>query len=367
MKYLYFSLAVLIILFSSCTSSDDSGIIEDPIEFTYFPPITGTEWETSTPESLNWDIQKLSELNTFLETNETRAFIILVDGKIVVEEYWNNDLLGQPFTSESNWYWASAGKSLTATLIGIAQEEGFLNINDKTSDYLGSGWTSMSQAQEDLITIKNHLTFTTGIDYNVTNQDCYDPSCLNYLNNPNNEWYYHNATYLITHDILEAATGVTNNEYTNTAIKNKIGMTGLWANTAQSSNLFFSNARSAARFGLLTLNGGNWDGTAVLNDTSYFTTMTNSSQTINPSYGYLWWLNGKDSVVFPGSTASIPSSITPSAPQDMISALGKDGQFIDVIPSLNMVVIRMGDTSAQEPVPVLFHDEMWEKLMDATE
>jgi len=367
MKYLYFPITVWIILLSSCTSPDDSGNTEDPNEFTYFPPITGTNWETTTPSTLGWNTQKLNELHTFLETNETRAFIVLVDGKVVVEEYWNNDLLGQSFDVNSTWYWASAGKSLTATLIGIAQEEGFLNINDKTSDYLGTGWTSMPQAQEDLITIKNHLTLTTGIDFNVTNEDCYDPSCFNYLVDAGNEWYYHNGTYLITHDILEAATGVTNNEFTTTAIKDKIGMSGLWVNTAQSSNLFFSNARSAARFGLLTLNEGTWDGTAVLGDSNYFNAMINTSQPINESYGHLWWLNGKNSLRFPGSTATIPSAVTPSGPSDMISALGKDGQFIDVVPSLDMVVIRMGGSSAQEPVPVLFHDEMWSKLMEVME
>ncbi|MBF4983996.1 serine hydrolase [Nonlabens mediterrranea] len=362
MKYWYFSLALFVLILSSCNSTDDNLFI--PIEEAYFPPLNGDNWETSTPESLNWDTQQLTELNTFLETNETRAFIILINGKIVVEEYWNNDLSGQPFDVNSTWYWASAGKSLTGTLVGIAQEEGFLNINDKTSDYLGTGWTSMPSDKEDLITLRNHLTFTTGIDYNVTNQECYDPSCLNYLNDAGDEWYYHNATYLIVHDIIENATGMTNNQYTNSAIANKIGMTGFWTNTAQSSNVYFSDARSAARFGLLTLNRGNWDGTTVLGDTNYFNAMTNTSQSINESYGYLWWLNGKSTLRFPGSTATIPSSLTPSGPSDMISALGKNGQFIDIIPSLDMVVIRMGNEPSGSLVPVTFHDEMWEKLME---
>ncbi|EAS18968.1 beta-lactamase [Flavobacteria bacterium BBFL7] len=340
-------------------------MIDDPINSTYFPPLTGDTWETTSPTDLQWDSQKLTDLNTFLETNETRAFIVLVDGKIVVEEYWNNDLLGQPFDRNSTWYWASAGKSLAATVMGIAQEEGYLNIDDKTSDYLGNGWTNMSQDKEDLITIKNHLTFTTGIDYNVTDEQCYDSSCLNYLVDAGNEWYYHNGTYLITHDILQVATGVTNNEYTSSSILNKIGMSGQWTNTALFTNVFFSDARSAARFGLLTLAEGNWDGTTILGDSAYFNAMTNTSQSINEAYGYLWWLNGKSTLRFPGSTATISSSLTPAGPSDMISALGKNGQFIDVIPSLDMVVIRMGNEPSGSLVPVLFHDEMWEKMMDA--
>ncbi|PQJ32723.1 serine hydrolase [Nonlabens arenilitoris] len=364
MKYCYFTLALLTVFFSSCTSSNDDDNPTEPTNEMYFPPLSGDTWETTSPTDLQWDTQQLAQLNSFLETNETRAFIVLVDGKIVVEEYWNTDLLGQPFDVNSTWYWASAGKSLTSTLVGIAQEEGLLNIDDKSSDYLGNGWTNMPQAKEDLITIKNHLTFTTGIDYNVTNQECYDPSCLNYLNDAGDEWYYHNATYLIVHDILEAATGVTNNQYTNSAIANKIGMSGFWSNTAQSSNVYFSDARSAARFGLLTLNQGNWDGTTVLGDMNYFNEMSNTSQSINESYGYLWWLNGKSSLRFPGSTVTVPSSLTPSGPADMISALGKNGQMIDVVPSLNMVVIRMGNEPSGSLVPVTFHDEMWEKIIE---
>ena len=48
-----------------------------------------------------------------------------------------------------------------------------------------------------------------------------------------------------------------------------------------------------ARFGLLILNKGNWDGNQIMTDTNYFNQMLNSSQSLNESYGYLWWLNGK--------------------------------------------------------------------------
>jgi CubicO group peptidase (beta-lactamase class C family) len=361
MKYSFYLLLFTLVLLSACDATDDNVFI--PLEETYFPPITGNSWETTDPATLGWDAQKVTELQLFLEQNETRAFIVLVDGKIVIENYWNTNLQGNPFAADSNWYWASAGKSLTACLIGIAQEEGNLNINDKTSDYLGTGWTSMPANKEDLISIKNQLSFTTGIDYNVPELDGTTPACLNYLTDAGDQWYYHNGTYTLLHRVLENATGVTNNQFTNTAIKNKIGMDGSWLSTNGLNEMYFSTARSAARFGLLNLKSGFWDGTTVLGDTAYFNAMTNTSQSINESYGYLWWLNGEDSVVFPGSTASIASSVTPSGPADMVSALGKNGQFIDVIPSLGMVVIRMGDTSAQEPVPILFHNEMWEKLM----
>ncbi|WP_452228156.1 MULTISPECIES: hypothetical protein [unclassified Lacinutrix] len=52
------------------------------------------------------------------------------------------------YTSSSSWYWASAGKTLTATLIGIAEEEELIDTNNKVSDYLGTGWTSASLEKE---------------------------------------------------------------------------------------------------------------------------------------------------------------------------------------------------------------------------
>ena len=55
-----------------------------------------------------------------------------------------------------------------------------------------------------------------------------------------------------------------------------------------------------ARFGLLILNNGNWDGNQIMTDTNYFNQMLNSSQSLNESYGYLWWLNGKTSYMLPG-------------------------------------------------------------------
>lgn len=369
MKSNIYLMFIALVSIYSCSSNDDvTSTNPEPQNNLYFPPVTRTTWETSSPASLNWDTQKITEFNTYLENNETRAFIVLVDGKIVVEEYWNNDLTGQAFDMNSNWYWASASKSLTGMMIGVAQEDGILEITDKTSDYLGNGWSYLPQAKEDLITIENQLTFTTGIDYNVSNLDCTDPSCLNYLTDAGTEWYYHNATYTLVKDLLEVASNNSLNDYTESTIENPTGMSGTWFPISGGfGSTYFSDARSAARFGLLTLAKGNWNGTTVLADSNYFNAMTNTSQNINESYGYLWWLNGKSSLRFPGSTATVPSSLTPSGPADMISALGKNGQFIDVVPSLNMVVIRMGNEPSGSLVPVTFHDEMWEKIMDIIE
>ncbi|MEQ8469854.1 MAG: serine hydrolase domain-containing protein [Marinoscillum sp.] len=323
-------------------------------------------WETLSPSELGWNSEQLDELLTFLESHNTRAFIILKDGKIVVENYWGQNILQTgAFTQSSNWYWASAGKSLTAFLVGLAQEEGLLNIEDPTSNYLGAGWSSLTAAQETAITIWHQLTMTTGLDYNAENPDCTQPECLQYRTAPGTSWYYHNAPYTLLEGVVSGAAQMSYNDYTD-RLEAKIGMNGQWIQTGD-NNVYYSTPRDAARFGLLVLNEGTWNGETIMSDKVYFNEMVNTSQNLNLSYGYLWWLNGKGSIIFPGATTAFPNSTTPDAPDELISALGKNGQFIDILPGENLVVVRMGESPENSTVPLVFHNEMWKRLTEIIE
>ena len=94
---------------------------------TYFPPTTGNNWETTDPASLGWCTDQIPNLYNYLETSNSKGFLVLKDSKIVIEKYFGT------FTQDSSWYWASAGKSLTAFLIGQAQQQALLNIEDRAS------------------------------------------------------------------------------------------------------------------------------------------------------------------------------------------------------------------------------------------
>ena len=61
------------------------------------------------------------------------------------------------------------------------------------------------------------------------------------------------------------------------------------------NNVMYCTTREAARFGSLILRKGVWNSDTLLRDQNYFTAMTNTSQPLNNAYGYLWWLNGKNS------------------------------------------------------------------------
>lgn len=347
----------MICLFGSCTKQAGSDP-PNPDSTIYFPPNSGTAWEKQTPSSLGWNTAALNNTHDFLEQKNTKAFIVLHNGRIVSEKYFGT------FTADSNWYWASAGKTLTAFLVGIAQKEDLLKIDEPTSKYLGTGWTSLSPMQEAQITIRHQLSMTSGLN-DGSNSDCTLPACLQYLAAPNIRWAYHNAPYTLLEKVVERASGKTYNAFFQEKIRNRIGMNGAWFRVGDYNNVYFSNARSMARFGLLLLAEGQWNGTNLLNDASYFNSMVNSSQNLNPSYGYLTWLNGKASHLLPTLQFQFNGSLVPNAPADMYCALGRDDQKIYVVPSKKLVVIRMGAAAGNVQLAVSsFDNELWAYLKD---
>jgi len=347
MKYVKVLLLLLLPL-SACNNSE----YDEPSDYSmYFP--SGNVWETKSLSGLGWNESSVQPLKDFLIQKNTRSFMILVNGRIVMEEYFNGH------TAATTWQWNSAGKTLVATATGIAQQEGLLDIDDKVSDYLGAGWTSEPVEKENLITLRHLLSMTSGID---DGSNLVIKQNLTYLSDAGTRWSYHNVFQVLMDAVADAG-----NEdfeaYFNSRIKDRIGMDGYW-NNGVIFKIYHSTTRSMARFGLLALNKGKWKDEQVLNE-SFFTECTSSSQNINPSYGYLWWLNGKTRFMVPGSQTVYENTLVPNAPADMFAAMGAEDQRIYVIPGMNMVVVRMGDASdPQNPTFALsgFDNDLWERI-----
>ena len=342
---------LILLAFTALACSNDPAPTNLPSTL-YYPP-AGTQWETVSPESLGWNQDALNELHAFLELKNTRSFMILVDGRIAVEYYFGTH------TPSSPWYWASAGKTLTAAMTGIAERDGWLAIDDKVSDHLGAGWTSLTSAQEDAIKVSHLLTMTSGLD-DAANGDCVSPDCLTYLAPAGTRWAYDNV-YVKLQDVVVQASGENWNDYFTTRLKQPIGMTGTWINSNDLS-VYWSDTRSMARFGLLMLGKGKWGETQILPE-AFCAQATQTSQPINKAYGYLWWLNGKENYRLPQLQLEFDGMLIPSAPQDLYAALGKNDQKIYVIPSRNMVVVRMGDSADGTNFALSgFDNALWEKI-----
>ncbi|SHJ15417.1 Por secretion system C-terminal sorting domain-containing protein [Hymenobacter daecheongensis DSM 21074] len=326
----------------------------------YFPPppAVGT-WATTTPQSLGWCQPQLDSLYNFLGRKHTKSFIVLKDGRLVLERYYGT------YTQDSVHYWASAGKSLTAMLVGIAQQESLLSLTDSTSRTLGRGWTSAPARKEGRITLRHQLTMTTGLDDTPPapcDNESTSPGCLLYRTDAGTRWAYHTGPYRRLLDVVAQASGLAINQFTNQRLASRIGMSGAWAN-----GIYYSRARDMARFGLLALARGTWNGAAILRDTAYFRQMTTPSQPLNRSYGYLWWLNGQSSYQLPGPQQTVFSGpLIPTAPADLVAALGKNDQKIYVVPSLGLVVVRQGNSADSPRLAVSsFDTELWRYLMAA--
>ena len=349
----FFSIVLSVVIFSSC--SKNNPIDEEPNasnEVIYFPPIDSDVWETKSISELNWNENQLQPLLNYLEANNSKSFIVLHDGKIVVESYFNDH------TASTPWYWASAGKTLTTAMVGIAQQEGLLNINNKVSDYIGTNWTSAALEKENLITCKHLLAMTSGLDDSLG--DSVSVSNLQYVADAGNRWAYHNV-YVKLQDVVAQTSNQSWSSYFNTKLKNRIGMSGAWFQTGNNS-VYWSTTRSMARFGLLTYANGKWENEQVLPE-NYLNAAINTSQNLNKSYGYMWWLNGKSSYRLPQTQVEFTGALVPNAPNDMYAALGKNDQKIYIVPSKKLVIIRMGNAANSENFALSdFDNQLWLRI-----
>ncbi|AXG70241.1 beta-lactamase [Kordia sp. SMS9] len=358
MNRLFYKFPLLFLVFlTNCSSeaTDEIPLEETPEivdESFYFPPNNSDSWETTSVNELNWNADQLLPLLNYLEEKNTKSFIILHKGKIVVENYFDNH------TETSPWYWASAGKTLTTTVAGIAQEESLIDLNDKVSDHIGTGWTSASLEKENSITCKNLLSMTSGLDDSLG--DGIAPNDLQYLADAGTRWAYH-GVFVKLQDVIASASNQTWDDYFNTKLKNRIGMTGAWIQTGN-ANVYWSTTRSMARFGLLIAANGRWNETQIIPE-NFLAEATTTSQNINQAYGYLWWLNGKTSYRLPQIQLEFSGELIPNAPQDLFCALGKNDQKIYVVPSKDLVIIRMGNAADDENFALSdFDDVLWGKI-----
>lgn len=349
-----FIFAILILLsafITSCSDDDDpsegpDGGNEQPIDNgMYYPPINGDRtWEVAPAETLGWDTTSLAEAIRFAREKRSYNLLIIHKGKIVVEEYWRET------TATSQHELNSVAKSFMGFVIGILQQDGTINLDDHVTRYMGEGWSASPNTEAD-ITVRHLLTMTSGLNEN-----------LEYAGKPGEVWYYSHSAYKVLYEVIAAATGRSYREVFNTLLFKKLGMTEYTWNGRD----VLSSARDAARFGILIMNDGVWNGEKLLKDEGYFNEMLNTSQSLQEAYGYLWWINGTQSWYDDDTRTVHTGSIAASMPDDARLAKGKHDQRIYVVPSLDMIVVRQGMISGlPESGEGSFDYELWARIMKA--
>ena len=317
----------------------------------YFPT-TDQTWQTTTAEAAGADAALLVDAVAYAEAANTSSLVILHGGRILSENYWG----GRNRNTKSNLF--SASKAMVATMVGQLLAEGtFISLDQKSSVFLDE-WKGVAGKQE--ITLRHHLTMTTGLEGGEQNligqvlarNERFFAANLPLEHSPGTYWTYNNPAYRLLFSIIEEATGQSLATVSTQKLFQPLGMDAEWnIRTTTLGNQTFLNyqsinatALSAARFGLLALRNGLWNGIQIV-PTAFMAESTNTSQDINPSYGFLWWHNrgataGGQQLLFDGVLREGP--YFPDAPPDLFAAIGKDDQIIAVIPSLDLVIVRQG-------------------------
>jgi CubicO group peptidase (beta-lactamase class C family) len=318
----------------------------------YVPP-AGDAWERVDPGDAGWDLAKLEEAVTFAGERNSTALLVVQGGRIVVERYW------QGWNEHSAALIASCQKSFSAVLAGIAQHEGLLRLDHLVAQHLGSGWSHAGEAEELRITLRHLLTMTSGLDEGLQRGG-----------EPGSVWFYNTPAYYRLKGAIQAAAGVPFEEYFRSRLAEPLGL----QDSAWQGEMFapppgqqlHASGRDMARFGLLVLRGGRWNGRTIIPDAAYHAAMLESSQDLNPAYGYLWWLNGKDRWQRPARGVHGQGTFIPSAPADMVAALGAADKKIHVVPSLDLVVVRHGGAAFEAAQAVsTFDEQLWQRLSAA--
>lgn len=331
----------------------------------YFPQ--EDEWETVSAASLNLNGDALTDALDFAMKRKSSSVVVLVGGRILAERHQevksstfryrglvkDKDASGNAIEDV-----ASVQKSIVSMLMGIAIEKNLLKLSDPVHKHLGRGWSRATPAQEKEITLRHMVTMTSGLSEQ-----------LKHIAPAGTKWAYNTTAYSKSMDAIVAAAEMSRNELTAAWLTSPLGMQdSKWVprHTLAKSEVaanrfgFATTAKDLARFGLMVLAKGKWDDQTIVSDTSYIETATSPSQQLNPSYGYLWWLNGQK-LPRKGTRRSATSLIS-TAPKDLVAAQGALGRKCYIVPSKQIVITRLGDAPEIRGEPK-FNKEFWRLLM----
>jgi CubicO group peptidase (beta-lactamase class C family) len=300
------------------------------------PLPAGTEIEPPPPAG-----SAAEGFDAFLRQTGTLAFVVVDDGRLVYERYFEDADRRSRQTS------FSVAKSFMSTLVGIAIDEGLIDgVDDPVTKYVPELADRDPRFGE--ITLEDLLTMSSGLRYEEQRSpllpwgddiNTYYGTDLRHLaledteieGPPSTTWHYNNYNPLLLGLVLERATGMSVTEYMSTRLWRPLGaeVDATWSLDSEASG--FEKMESGlnvapvdyARFGELLLNEGEWNGTRIVSD-RWVRASTGSGPRTDPfpNYQYFWWVD----VARPGR----------------FYALGNFGQYVYVAPDAGVVIVRNG-------------------------
>lgn len=270
------------------------------------------------------------------KAKRTRAVVVLYKDKLIAEKY---DI---GFNKDSKILGWSMTKSITSSAFGVLTKQGKIDI------YKPAPIAEWQKDDRKIITINDLLHMNSGLEWEENYSKICDATKMLFQAEdmgkvqmdkpaqfkPNTHWYYSSGTTNLLSRILRAQFK-TQQEYLDfwySAVIDKIGMNSMiveqdMSGTFVGSSYGWATPRDWSKFGLLYLHKGNWNGEQILDKSwvKYTATPTNTSE---GKYGAQFWLNAGGKF--------------PDVPRDMFYCSGYQGQMVAIIPSLDMVIVRMG-------------------------
>ena len=312
-------------------------------------------WRRQAPRRAGFSAAVLEGLAADAEQTGSTCLLVARRGRVVGEWYWQDT---DERTSQEVY---SVTKSVTSTLVGLAQADGVLDIDESAANQVRQ-WRGTPSAG---VTVRNLLANDSGREWSTRSdytglirardRTAYAVGLAQQFE-PGTAWAYNNAAIQTLDAVLSTAVGETTAEYATTRLFEPLGMddtrmTGDAAGTSTSTAFGLnSTCRDLARFGTLFAQRGEWDGERVLPAAWVDEAVGAPSQDLNAAYGLLWWLNRGGPLRGPLDQTDLTGSpevvrvgqVAPGAPDDLFAAQGFGGQVVLVDPSSRTVVVRLG-------------------------
>ncbi|QRM38203.1 serine hydrolase [Rhizobium rhizogenes] len=301
--------------------------------------VPSAEWTELSPQTSGWSAPKLAEAKAFADGHDVSAVMVVQHGAIVAE--WGDT--SKPMEL------ASIRKSLLDSLIGIAVVHHQIDLGSALQQLgIDDNPPSLSD-QEKQATVRMLLEARSGIYhpalYETEAMAARRPQRFSHV--PGMFWYYNNWDFNALGTIYEKATGISIYDAFEDEIARKIGMQDYDPHAQHKvrgrasihpAYTFRMSTRDLARFALLFLDGGRWNGQEIVPQQWVRDSTTPYSDADHEfGYGYLWWTADRPSPAIDGSTNAF------RLPAGSYFAWGAGGQYAFVIPQEDLVIVERTD------------------------
>ncbi len=312
-----------------------------------WPKGSNLQYDSIPPEvnmtKLNEAVASAFDASLDMDILKTRAVVVVYKNQLLAEKYANG------YTADTELLGWSMAKSITSTLIGVLAKDDNLDIKDTN---LFESWANDDRSQ---ISLKNLLQMQSGLAFQEEYASLSDATKMLFMSEdvsvipriqfpvykPGEHWSYSSGTTNLLSKLIQNKIG-NQEEYLRfpyDTLFNRIGMNSAVMETDESgvfigSSFMYATPRDWAKFGLLYLNNGNWYGDQII-DEEWVELAKTPAEHGQGIYGGHFWLNHEQSAY-------------DDVPADLYSCNGFQGQYVFIIPSKDLVVVRMG--LAEDPI-----------------